>query len=60
MTDTKKIELANAVLKLIEYETRIHLDTLNDGLTIAIDDPTLIRLEKEGMPSIFIFVDEQI
>ena len=57
MSDAKKIELANALLFLIRNETGIEV---NDNDTIHIDEPTLIRIDKEDDNSVMIFVDEQI
>ena len=57
MSDAKKIELANALLFLIRNETGIEV---NDNDTIHIDEPTLIRIDRENDNSIMIFVDEQI
>ena len=57
MSDAKKIELANALLFLIRNETGIEV---NDNDTIHIDEPTLIKIDKEDDNSVMIFVDEQI
>lgn len=57
MSDAKKIELADKVLALIQYETTA---IINDDDIIADDEPTLLRIDRANDTSIMIFVDEKL